>query len=81
MVWLMPVHPIGGVGRKGLPGSPYAVRDYFAVNVAVEARESPAVAGWWRDLFSAETVALRAGQRLAVPAHGWRVLVAEPAAG
>ena len=32
MVWLMPVHPIGEVGRKGTLGSPYAVRDYFAVN-------------------------------------------------
>ena len=32
IVWLMPVHPIGEVGRKGSLGSPYAVRDYFAVN-------------------------------------------------
>ena len=32
IVWLMPVHPIGAVGRKGSLGSPYAVRDYFAVN-------------------------------------------------
>ncbi|GAB3587260.1 alpha-amylase family glycosyl hydrolase [Hymenobacter daeguensis] len=32
IVWLMPVHPIGEVGRKGTLGSPYAVRDYFAVN-------------------------------------------------
>ena len=51
-----------------------------AVNVAAEARMLPAVAGCWRDLFSNETVALSAGQQLAVPAHGWRVLVAEPAA-
>jgi glycosidase len=32
IVWLMPVHPIGAVGRKGSLGSPYAVQDYFAVN-------------------------------------------------
>jgi glycosidase len=32
IVWLMPVHPIGEAGRKGSLGSPYAVRDYFAVN-------------------------------------------------
>ncbi|GAB3637071.1 alpha-amylase family glycosyl hydrolase [Hymenobacter arcticus] len=32
IVWLMPVHPIGMVGRKGSLGSPYAVQDYFAVN-------------------------------------------------
>ena len=32
ILWLMPVHPIGEVNRKGGLGSPYAVRDYFAVN-------------------------------------------------
>ena len=32
IVWLMPVHPIGTLGRKGTLGSPYAVRDYTAVN-------------------------------------------------
>ena len=32
IVWLMPIHPIGEVGRKGSLGSPYAVRDYFGVN-------------------------------------------------
>lgn len=32
IVWLMPVNPIGEVNRKGSLGSPYAVRDYFAVN-------------------------------------------------
>lgn len=31
-VWLMPIHPIGEAGRKGRLGSPYAVRDYRAVN-------------------------------------------------
>ncbi len=32
IIWLMPVHPIGEAGRKGSLGSPYAVRDYRAVN-------------------------------------------------
>ncbi|WP_157547488.1 alpha-amylase family glycosyl hydrolase [Hymenobacter sp. DG25A] len=32
IVWLMPIHPIGEVGRKGTLGSQYAVRDYFGVN-------------------------------------------------
>ncbi len=32
IIWLMPVHPIGEVNRKGRLGSPYAVRDYLAVN-------------------------------------------------
>lgn len=31
-VWLMPIHPIGEVNRKGELGSYYAVRDYCAVN-------------------------------------------------
>ncbi|MEA1987102.1 MAG: alpha-amylase family glycosyl hydrolase [Candidatus Marinimicrobia bacterium] len=32
MVWLMPIHPIGRVKRKGIYGSPYSVKDYFATN-------------------------------------------------
>ncbi len=32
IVWLMPVNPIGEVNRKGGLGSPYAVKDYLAVN-------------------------------------------------
>lgn len=32
IVWLMPVHPIGERNRKGVLGSPYAVKDYLAVN-------------------------------------------------
>ncbi len=32
IIWLMPVHPIGRVNRKGSLGSPYAVRDHRAVN-------------------------------------------------
>ena len=33
IVWLMPIHPIGEVGRKGTLGSPYAIRDYRDVNL------------------------------------------------
>jgi cyclomaltodextrinase len=32
ILWLMPIHPIGLVQRKGTYGSPYAARDYYAVN-------------------------------------------------
>jgi glycosidase len=32
IVWLMPIHPIGRVERKGTLGSQYAVQDYFGVN-------------------------------------------------
>ena len=32
ILWLMPIHPIGQVHRKGCLGSPYSVRDYRAVN-------------------------------------------------
>lgn len=32
VLYLMPVHPIGQVGRKGNMGSPYAIRDYRSVN-------------------------------------------------
>lgn len=31
-IWLMPIHPIGEVNRKGSRGSPYSVKDYFDVN-------------------------------------------------
>ncbi len=31
-IWLMPIHPVGEIGRKGTYGSPYAVRDYFAID-------------------------------------------------
>ncbi len=32
IVWLLPIHPIGEVNRKGTLGSYYAVRDYRAVS-------------------------------------------------
>jgi glycosidase len=32
VIWLMPIHPVGRLKAKGTLGSPYAVRDYDAVN-------------------------------------------------
>ena len=32
VLWLMPIHPIGKDRRKGALGSPYSVRDYYAIN-------------------------------------------------
>ena len=34
VLWLMPIHPIGEKMRKGTVGSPYAVRDYYAIDAA-----------------------------------------------
>ena len=32
ILWVMPIHPIGEKGRKGELGSPYSIRDYYAVD-------------------------------------------------
>lgn len=32
ILWLMPIHPIGQVMKKGTLGSPFSVRDFYAVN-------------------------------------------------
>jgi cyclomaltodextrinase / maltogenic alpha-amylase / neopullulanase len=32
ILWLMPIHPTGQERKKGTVGSPYAVRDFYAVN-------------------------------------------------
>jgi glycosidase len=32
ILWIMPIHPIGEKFRKGDYGSPYSIRDYYAVN-------------------------------------------------
>jgi glycosidase len=32
IIWLMPIHPIGIEQRKGSYGSPYAARDYYAID-------------------------------------------------
>jgi cyclomaltodextrinase / maltogenic alpha-amylase / neopullulanase len=34
IVWLMPIHPLGELKAKGSIGSPYAVRDYDAIDPA-----------------------------------------------
>lgn len=33
-LWLMPIHPLGEMKKKGSIGSPYCVRDFYAVNPA-----------------------------------------------
>lgn len=32
IIWLMPVHPIGEKARKGQYGSPYSIKDYYAID-------------------------------------------------
>ena len=32
ILWMMPIHPIGEKGRKGEFGSPYSIRDYYAID-------------------------------------------------
>ena len=32
MIWLMPIHPIGQLNRKGSLGCPYSIADYYSVN-------------------------------------------------
>lgn len=32
ILWLMPIHPVGLLNRKGTLGSPYSIQDYYAVN-------------------------------------------------
>ena len=39
ILWLMPIHPIGQEKKKGTVGSPYAVRDYYAINPDYGSRE------------------------------------------
>ena len=39
IIWLMPIHPIGEVHRKGSLGSYYAVKDYWAVNPEFGSKE------------------------------------------
>ncbi len=39
ILWLMPIHPIGKINRKGSLGSPYSVRDYFDVNPEYGSKE------------------------------------------
>jgi glycosidase len=39
VLWLMPLHPVGQVEKKGTDGSPYAVRDYYAINPSYGTKE------------------------------------------
>ncbi|HEY0006160.1 MAG TPA: alpha-amylase family glycosyl hydrolase [Pyrinomonadaceae bacterium] len=39
ILWLMPLHPISRLKRKGTLGSPYAAQDYYAVNPAYGTKE------------------------------------------
>ena len=39
-LWLMPIHPVGVLRRKGARGSPYAVRDHKRVDPALGGRSS-----------------------------------------
>ncbi len=32
VIWLMPIHPVGQLERKGRLGSPYSVQDYYGIN-------------------------------------------------
>ncbi len=32
VVWLMPIHPVGKLKRKGSLGSPYSVQDFYGIN-------------------------------------------------
>ncbi len=34
-IWLMPFHPTGEQGRKGRLGSPYSIKDHFAIDPAL----------------------------------------------
>ncbi len=38
VVWLMPIHPIGRVNRKGSLGSPYSIADYREINPELGSR-------------------------------------------
>lgn len=38
-IWLMPIHPVGRLNRKGAFGSPYAVQDYFEIDSKLGSKE------------------------------------------
>lgn len=39
ILWLMPIHPDGQLKKKGTLGSPYAVRDYYAIDPALGTKD------------------------------------------
>ena len=57
ILYLMPVQPIGKVGRKGTWGSPYAISDFTAINPDL---------GTWDDLAELAQGAHQRGMRLIV---------------
>ena len=45
ILWLMPIHPVGQVKKKGTIGSAYAVQDYYAINPALWHERRPQTLG------------------------------------
>ena len=39
VLWIMPIHPVGQVKKKGTIGSAYSVRDYYAIDPAYGTKE------------------------------------------
>src|SRR5579862_9797017 len=39
VVWVMPIHPVGQLKHKGTLGSPYSVRDYYAIDPSYGAKD------------------------------------------
>ncbi len=39
VLWLMPIHPVGQIKKKGPDGSPYAVQDYYGINPGYGTKE------------------------------------------
>ncbi|MBV8553197.1 MAG: alpha-amylase [Acidobacteriaceae bacterium] len=39
ILWLMPIHPHGELKKKGTLGSPYAVRDYYAIDPSIGTKD------------------------------------------
>ena len=39
IIYLLPIHPIGVEARKGTYGSPYAIKDYFAISPDLGTKE------------------------------------------
>ena len=39
ILWLMPIHPDGQLKKKGTLGSPYSVRDYYAIDAALGSKD------------------------------------------
>ncbi len=39
VIWLMPIHPVGQLKKLGTEGSPYAVKDYYAIAPEYGTRE------------------------------------------